>query len=151
MGTPDILLLMAVILVLSAPLLGGAFFKKRVLMILFPVLFVFLWAIHGQAFKKQIDENTYLFEETDYFTVQLKKLEKEGGTLDAVVLDNLIHSYVDLKDPLHLQYGYERITAELVAWHAASKPEFRALIIGGGGQQCPHSLEAKYPKAPIDG
>ncbi|RPJ37114.1 MAG: hypothetical protein EHM27_14055 [Deltaproteobacteria bacterium] len=148
MGTRNILLLMAIILILSAPLFGGAFFKKRVLMIFFPVLFVFLWAIHGQAFKKQIDENTYLFEETDYFTVQLKKLEKDGGTLDAVVLDNLIHSYVDLKDPLHLQYGYERIKAELVAWHAASKPEFRALIIGGGGYTFPHYLRGQVPQGP---
>jgi spermidine synthase len=150
MGTRNILLLMAIILIISAPLFGGAFFKKRVLMVLFPVLFIFLWAIHGQAFKKQIDENTYLFEETDYFTVQLKKLEKEGGTLDAVVLDNLIHSYVDLEDPLHLQYGYEKIKAELVAWHAASRPEFRVLIIGGGGYTFPRYLEIKYPKARID-
>ncbi len=150
MGTRNILLLMSIILILAAPLFGGAFFKKRVLMVLFPVLFVFLWAVHGQAFKKQIDENTYLFEETDYFTVQLKKVEKEGRVLEAVVLDNLIHSYVDLNDPLHLQYGYERIKAEVVAWRAASNPEFRALIIGGGGYTFPRYLEIKYPKAQID-
>lgn len=148
MGTRNILLLMAVILILSAPVFGGAFFKKRVLVILFPILFVFLWAIHGQAFKKQTD--AYFFEETDYFTVQLKKVEKEGRVLEAVVLDNLIHSFVDLKDPHHLQYGYERIKADLVAWHAAANPEFRALIIGGGGYTFPHYLEVQYPRARID-
>jgi spermidine synthase len=150
MGTRNILLLMAVILIVSAPLFGGAFFKKRALMLLFPALFVFLWAIHGLAFKKPVDENTYLFEETDYFTVQLKKMDKEGGTLEAVVLDNLIHSYVDLTDPLHLQYAYEKIKADLVAWKADSNPEFRALIIGGGGYTFPHYLEVRYPKARID-
>jgi spermidine synthase len=150
MGTRNILLLMSIILILSSPLFGGAFFKKRVLLILFPILFVFLWAIHGQAFKKQTDENTYLFEETDYFSVQLKKVEKEGRVLEAVVLDNLIHSYVDLKDPLHLQYAYERIKAELVAWRAVSHPQFRALIIGGGGYTFPRYLEVKYPQARIE-
>jgi len=150
MGTRNILLLMSIILILSAPLFGGAFFKKRVLLILFPILFVFLWAIHGQAFKKQTDENTYLFEETDYFSVQLKKVEKEGRVLEAVVLDNLIHSYVDLKDPLHLQYAYEQVKAELVAWRAASNPQFRALIIGGGGYTFPRYLEVKYPQARIE-
>lgn len=150
MGTRNILLLMAAILILSAPLFGGAFFKKRVLLVLFPALGVFLWAFSGQAFKKPVDANTYLFEETDYFTVQLKKQYKEGGVLEALVLDNLIHSYVNLQDPVHLQYGYERIKAELVAWQAAAKPEFRALIIGGGGYTFPRYLEIKYPQARID-
>jgi spermidine synthase len=57
---------------------------------------------------------------------------------------------VDLDDPLHLQYGYERVYAELVAWKAAANPEFRALIIGGGGYTFPRYLEAKYPRAHID-
>jgi spermidine synthase len=77
-------------------------------------------------------------------------VEKEDRVLEAVVLDNLIHSYVDLKDPLHLQYAYEKIKAELVAWRAASNPQFRALIIGGGGYTFPRYLEVKYPQARIE-
>jgi len=150
MGTRNILLLMALILIISSPFFGGAFLRRGVFLILFPVLFVFLWAIHGQAFKKQQDQNSYLYEETDYYTIELKKVVKNGKTLEAVVLDNLIHSYVDLKDPLHLQYGYERVYSELVAWKAATNPEFRALIIGGGGYTFPRYLEAKYPRARID-
>jgi len=53
---------------------------------------------------------------------------------------------VDLEDPLHLQYAYEKIKADIVSWRAASKPEFRALIIGGGGYTFPHYLELKYPR-----
>jgi len=150
MGTRNILLLMALILIVSSPLFGGAFLRRRVFLVLFPVLFVFLWAIHGQAFKKQRDSNSYLYKETDYYTIELKKVDRNGRTLEAVVLDNLIHSFVDLDDPLHLQYGYERVYAELVAWKAAANPEFRALIIGGGGYTFPRYLEAKYPRAHID-
>jgi predicted membrane-bound spermidine synthase len=150
MGTRNILLTMAIILIVSAPLFGGAFFKRRVLMVLIPGLLVFLWSIHGEAFKKQRDENSYFFEETDYFTIEIKKIEKDGRELEAVILDNLIHSYVDLEDPLHLQYGYERVYAEIVAWKAAKKPDFRALVIGGGGYTFPRYLEEKYPQAKID-
>jgi spermidine synthase len=141
---------MALILIVSSPLFGGAFLRRSVFLILFPILFVGLWAIHGQAFKKSRDQNSYFYKETDYYTIELKKLDKNGRTLEAVILDNLIHSFVDLGDPLHLQYGYERIYAELIAWKAAAKPDFRALIIGGGGYTFPRYLEAKYPRARIE-
>jgi spermidine synthase len=150
MGTRNILLLMSVILIVSSPFFGGAFLKRRVLMILFPILFFSLWAVHDQAFTKQRDDHSYYFKETDYFTIELKKTEKDSRPLEMVVLDNLIHSYVDLEDPLHLQYGYERTYADLIAWKAGHNPKFRALIIGGGGYTFPRFLEAKYPQAQID-
>lgn len=150
MGTRNILLTMGCILILSSPFFGGAFFKRKVMMAVLPVIFVFLWAVHDQAFKKQRDENSYFYEETDYFTIEIKKIDKNGKELEAVILDNLIHSYVDLQDPLHLQYGYERVYAEIVAWKAAQRPDFRALVIGGGGYTFPRYLEEKYPQAQID-
>jgi spermidine synthase len=119
-------------------------------MIFFPLLFIFLWSVHGEAFKKQRDENSYFFEETNYYTIELKKMEKEGRSLEAVILDNLIHSYVDRRDPLHLEYGYERVYSEIVSWKAANNPAFRALVIGGGGYTFPIYLETKYPQARID-
>jgi len=166
MGTRNILLLMALILIVSSPFFGGAFRKRRFLLVLFLVLLVGagLWAIygtdtaftkplraiHGTAFTKQRDDNSYYFKENDYFTIEIKKVEKDGKKLEAVILDNLIHSFVDLKDPLHLQYGYERTYSDLVAWKAKFNPKFRALSIGGGGYTFPRYLEAKYPEAQID-
>jgi spermidine synthase len=150
MGTRNILLLMSLILIVSSPFFGGAFLKRRVLMVLFPVLFISLWAVHDQAFTKQRDGHSYYFKETDYFTIELKKTEKNSRPLEMVILDNLIHSYVDLGDPLHLQYGYERTYADLVAWKMKDNSNFRVLIIGGGGYTFPRFLEAKYPQAQID-
>ncbi len=150
MGTRNILLLMGVILIVSSPFFGGAFLRRRTLLVLFPVVFICLWAVHDKAFTKQRDSSSYFFEETDYFTIELKKTQKNGRPLEAVVLDNLIHSFVDLKNPLHLQYGYERTYSDLVEWKAKGKPDFRALIIGGGGYTFPRFLEAKYPRARID-
>jgi spermidine synthase len=119
-------------------------------MVLFPVLFISLWAVHDQAFTKQRDDHSYYFKETDYFTIELKKTEKDDHPLEMVVLDNLIHSYVDLEDPLHLQYGYERTYADLIAWKVKKNSTFRVLIIGGGGYTFPRFLEATYPEAQID-
>jgi spermidine synthase len=150
MGTRNILLLMALILMVSSPFFGGAFLKRRVLVVLFPVLFVSLWAVHDRAFTKQRDDNSYYFKETDYCTIEIKKVEKNGKKLEAVILDNLIHSFVDLEDFLHLYYGYERTYADLVAWRSKTRPKFRALIIGGGGYTFPRYLEAKYPEARIE-
>jgi spermidine synthase len=150
MGTRNILLLMSLILIVSSPFFGGAFLKRRVLMILFPILFISLWAVHDKAFTKQRDDNSRYFKETDYFTIELKETEKDGRPLMSVVLDNLIHSFVDLENPLHLQYGYERTYADLIAWKVKENPQFRALIIGGGGYTFPRYLEAKYPQAQID-
>ncbi len=150
MGTRNILLLMGAILIVSSPFFGGAFLKRKIVLFLFPLLFLFLWSIHGQAFKKSHAVNSYFFEETDYFTVELKKMEEDDRTLEVIVLDNLIHSYVDLKDPLHLQYGYERVYGELTAWKAPAKPNFQALLIGGGGYTFPRYLATKYPRSGID-
>lgn len=150
LGTRNILLLMSLILIISSAVFGGAFLKKRILAILFPLIFVFLYVIHGTAFTMQRDDNSYYFKETDYFTIEVKKTEMNGKVLELVILDNLIHSFVDMNDPLYLEYGYERNYAELVAWKTKTNPKFRVLIIGGGGYTFPRYLEAKYPESQID-
>ncbi len=149
-GTRNILLLMASILIVSAPLFGGAFLKRRILFILFPALFIFLWAIYGQVFQKYQDSDSYYYKETNYYTIQLKKTEKGERLLEAVVLDNLVHSFVNLENPFDLEYGYERVYAALVDWKAPSNRDLRVLSIGGGGYVFPRYLEAKYPKARIE-
>jgi len=68
MGTRNILLLMAIILILSAPLFGGAFFKKRVLLVLFPILFVPSGPSMDRPSRSKLTRTPTLFEETDYFT-----------------------------------------------------------------------------------
>ncbi|MCK7507534.1 MAG: hypothetical protein MZV70_28180 [Desulfobacterales bacterium] len=35
---------------------------------------------------------------------------------EALILDNLIHSFVNLRDPLHIEYRYEKIYAEVLKW-----------------------------------
>jgi spermidine synthase len=177
MGTRKILLCVGIILILSALVFGG-FWKRRkalgffcflvLLLIFLPLIgwygyasihpgkvslsyspFRALKALYGYAFKPSLDEETYYFKESNYYTIKLKRGKDRagGGSLDSLVLDHLIHSYTDLNDPLYLEYEYLRIYEEVVRWQANGRKSFRTLSIGGGGYTFPRFLEAKYPEA----
>ncbi len=180
MGTRHILFTMGVILVLSALVFGDFFRRKKSLLLFF--LFIFLaltlpiaaWhgyaaidheivslpaspiesvkAFYGHAFQPPLDEETFFFKESDYYTIKLKKdtTRSGGAPLESLVLAHLIHSYTDLNDPFYLEYEYIRIYEELVRWQAARRKSFKVLFIGGGGYTFPRFIEAKYAKAEID-
>ncbi len=95
---------------------------------------------------------TYLYRESDYYTIKLSKtMSSDRKTeLEAMVLDNLIHSYVNLKDPKHIEYEYERIYADVLTWKFAEETPFKSLTIGGGGYTFPRYMEITYPRAKID-
>ena len=179
MGTRSILLTMGIILILSALIFGGFFRSKKALTLFFLLLFLsFLLPIVGlhvyaitnpeefsfpispiesvktyysYAFKFPLEEEAYFFTESDYYTIKLKKSIKgnNGDPLESLVLDHLVHSYTDLKDPLYLEYEYIRMYEEMVRWQAKGRKSFKALFLGGGGYTFPRFIEAKYPKAEI--
>jgi spermidine synthase len=60
-------------------------------------------------------------------------------------LDDLRHSYVDLKDPTDLQFDYVKSFADAVAVAFPGHPPLDALHIGGGGFTMPRYLAAEYP------
>lgn len=108
--------------------------------------------LYGLAFAFPKDEDTYFYKESDYYTIKLKKehTRGDGGPLESLVLDHLVHSYTNLKDPFHLEYEYIRIYEEVVRWQSEKRNPFKALFIGGGGYTFPRFVEAKYPKAEIN-
>jgi len=179
MGTRSILLTMGIILILSGFIFGGFFRNKRAFAFFF--LFLFLSALlpfigmhvyarvtteefsfplspiesiqtfYRYAFRPPIEEETYFFKESDYYTIKLKKSIKgnNGNPLESLVLDHLVHSYADLEDPLYIEYEYIRMYEEMVRWQARKRGAFKALFLGGGGYTFPRFMEAKYPKAVI--
>jgi len=178
MGTRQILFSVGVVLILSAFIFGGFWGRKKALGLFFFLLFMILvilpligWygyaAVHpkdvafsyspihslktlyGYAFKPVLDEYTYFFKESDYYTIKVKRdrTRSGGAPLESLVLDHLIHSYTDLNDPLYLEYEYIRMYEEVVRWQAAKRKSFKTLSIGGGGYTFPRFLEAKYPDA----
>jgi len=179
MGTRYILLTMGIILILSALIFGGFFRSKKTLVLFF--LFLFLSVLlpvvglhvyattdpeefsfplspiesiktfYGYAFKPPLEEETYFFKESDYYTIKLKKSVKgsNGNSLESLVLDHLVHSYTDLKDPLYLEYEYIRMYEEIMRWQAKKRKSLKTLFLGGGGYTFPRFIGAKYPRAEI--
>jgi spermidine synthase len=179
-GTRSILLTMGVILIISALIFGNFFRSKKALAFFF--LFLFLSAFlpfvglrvyaaakpaelsfptspmeslktfYNYAFRPPLEEETYFFKESDYYTIKLKTSIKQsdGNFLESLVLDHLIHSYTDLQDPFYLEYDYIRIYEEMVRWQVKKRSSLKALFLGGGGYTFPRFIDAKYPKAEID-
>jgi len=180
MGTRNILFTMGIILIVSALVFGGFLGRKKRLALFFfflsltvilPLVGFYGYAaihpgeisvsispiqsletLYGYAFKPSLDEETYFFKESDYYTIKLKKntTRSGGAPLESLILDHLVHSYTDLNDPLYLEYEYIRIYEEVVSWQASKRESFKALFLGGGGYTLPRFIEAKYPKAEVD-
>jgi spermidine synthase len=182
MGTRSILLTMGAILIICAPIFGNFFARKKNLALFSFFVFLFfigilplaVWGgyaasqeertslpaspiqaiktLYGYAFEFPVDEETYFFKESNYYTIKLKKdmTRSDGIRLEALVLDHLVHSYTDLNDPSHMEYEYLRIYEEFVRWQAKKRKSFNSLFIGGGGYTFPRFIGAKYPKADID-
>ncbi len=181
MGTRNILLTIGIILILAGLIFGGLLERKRtialflsllgILFLVVPLAGVYGYAAfrpeevaiptspiealkraYGYAFQPPLDEDTYFFKESDYYTIKLKRSTRgnHGNPLESLVLDHLVHSYTDLKDPYYLEYEYIRVYEEMVRWQARKRKAFKALFIGGGGYTIPRYIEAKYPEAEMD-
>jgi len=151
MGTRHIILAMGVILVLTSLAAGSLFRTKKVIGALLIPAFL-IAGTYGFAFKPQLTSDTRYYKESDYYTIKVKDAKSRDGKtpLKALVLDNLVHSYVNLQDPLHIEYQYERIYAEVLKWRFGKDQYFKSLAIGGGGYTFPRYMEAYYPKAQLD-
>lgn len=85
--------------------------------------------------------------ETKYFSIAVLEGERDGRPVKRLVLDRLVHSEVDLSDPLWLGYPHEAIqggfTRQIAAERDRSAPPPRVLVIGGGGYTFPKWIEAQ--------
>lgn len=151
LGTRHIILLMGGILILTSVIWGPLFNTKKSLAFLLVPSFLII-ATYSLAFKPPLTSDTCYYKESDYYTIKVKNaMSRDVKTpLKALVLDNLVHSYVNLQNPLHIEYQYERIYAEVLKWRFRKDEDFRSLAIGGGGYTFPRYMEAFYPNARLD-
>lgn len=73
-----------------------------------------------------------------------------GGSERTMILDKLTHSRIDLEDPLHLQYEYEMVYAEVLSASAPGGSPLATLFIGGGGYVFPRYLELLHPGSYVE-
>ncbi len=152
MGTRTIILTMGIILILASVFLGSLFTSRKAAAIFIVIACPCLVGIYHFTYKIPLTKQTYLYRESDYYTIKLIKTTSSDRTtpLEAMVLDNLIHSYVALDNPLHIEYEYERIYADVLRWKFQKGQKFKSLTIGGGGYTFPRYMEASYQNAEID-
>lgn len=118
-------------------------FRYAALLLL--VLFVLL---SGFAWQRGWLSSACL-RETNYFCIKVRA-DSDDPDVRILSLDRLVHSYVDLKDPTYLRYGYERIYAEVVKTVFPGEPALSILFIGGGGYTFPHYMEVTHPGSHIE-
>ncbi len=152
MGARSVILLMGVILIVTGFLVGvlGRSGKMHVAFFIIPSFLLF--GVYSFAVKVPISKDVYHYTESDYYTIKVKKaVGSDGKTeLEALVLDNLTHSFVNLQNPLHIEYKYEKIYTDVLKWKFNKEQSFKTLTIGGGGYTFPRYLEVYYPNAGVD-
>jgi predicted membrane-bound spermidine synthase len=151
-GTRNIIL-MAGSLLLCAAILPGTLLrtmKPALAALLLPS--VLLWWAYERAFTPLLHEDTSFYRESDYFTIRVIDVTRPDGLppVKALVLDNLLHSYVNPFDPLDLEYAYEKAYRVVFDWKYRPDRPLATLTIGGGGYTFPRYIEKKYPRAFVD-
>lgn len=101
------------------------------------------------ALKKPAEPEVIYERETPYCRVRVKQLSQQPDHR-VFMQDKLVHSKINMDDPLNLQYAYTRLYAAFTeAIHPRDEP-ISALAIGGGGYVLPRYLEQRYSQARID-
>lgn len=67
-----------------------------------------------------------------------------------LTLDYLIHGYVDLTNPRHLEYDYEHIYADAARRFAQGRQAIQAFFLGGGAYTFPRWVEQEWPGSSCD-
>jgi len=92
--------------------------------------------------------------ETRYYAIATGYYVEDDRHRVKMVLDMLVHSYVDLEDPTWLGYKHEYVQGELLTVpylrnRALDKPT-NILVIGGGGYTFPRFVQHTMPEVHVD-
>jgi spermidine synthase len=87
--------------------------------------------------------------ETNYFCIRVHP-DDDDSLIRVLTLDRLVHSYVNIKDPTDLRYGYERIYRDVLEGFVPPEEPISAFFIGGGGYTFPRYIEVTYPNSQIE-
>lgn len=88
--------------------------------------------------------------ETRYFCIRIQNeaAVSQGETKQALQLDHLVHSFVDVNHPDRISsYSYEWIYAHALAYKVTTSTPFSSYFIGGGGFVFPRYISTLYPYA----
>ena len=88
-------------------------------------------------------------DESQYTHIRVHRSQESPDILE-FKQDNLLHSKINIKDPIRLEYGYIKVFAVITSELDKNKKKIATLQIGGGGYVFPRFLEAVYPGSLIE-
>jgi spermidine synthase len=149
LGTRQIIMLTGFVMILTGLIFGASLKMRKAAIGVTAIALLAVTLSYAAAFKPQLTEDDFYYKESDYYTIKVARaLSGDDVTeLNAMVLDNLTHSYVKPDDPYHIEYFYERIYADVLWWKYRQDSAFRTLTIGGGGYTFPRFMDVVYPRS----
>lgn len=82
--------------------------------------------------------------ESAYYCAQVR-VDEDNPSGRVLVLDSLIHGYVDLEDDTHLEYDYVKVFGDVLGVAAPEGQPLDVLHIGGGAMSLPRYVDATRP------
>ncbi len=105
------------------------------------------------GFRKDIDSSVIYQKESQYSYIKVKQSENLPN-VRKLILDQLLHSIVDIEDPTNIeafyQYSYITLYGAITRCVAADKKRLRVLAMGGGGYVFPRYIEEIWPGSNIE-
>ena len=95
------------------------------------------------------DKHLVYEDESQYSYIAVRE-DAEDPNLRTLILDTLVHSTLNMADPLDLCYEYEKIYAAVLKQIHPDNGPLRSLVIGGGGYSFPHYLELSRPGSHVE-
>jgi spermidine synthase/Tfp pilus assembly protein PilF len=99
--------------------------------------------------REPVNPNIIYEDETQYSYVAVIQDSAEPH-IRTLKLDTLVHTTVDLLNPLNLRYEYEQVYETVLNHRYPAKQPLRSLTIGGGGYAFPHYLEVTRPGSHVE-
>lgn len=148
-GTRTIIAGVSIALILMGLIFGELWRRQQRAL---TALLVLMFLLFGYYLNTKSALASPYWKESNYYSIRFfDQGDPEGDRkVRVLVLDHLVHSYVDLKDPTHLEYAYERVYRDIVEYLSYSRSRMNAMFIGGGGYTFPRYMEAVYPNSNLD-
>lgn len=94
-------------------------------------------------------EGRFFSKESDYQYIKVYE-DQKGASVRKLVLDHLVHGYVDMTNSGHLEYDYEKVYADVAKRYAEGKPTVSAFFLGGGSFTFQRWTQHIWPDAHVE-
>jgi spermidine synthase len=161
LGAKDVVLSVSLCLAVMALLIGPGRWVAGLWAALLASLLVFSLLPERNAPRAEAaiqwfglrEDPEYLFaRDSNYQFVSVSEQlsdEDSSRTVRRLNLDYLIHGYLDLGDPSHLEYSYEKVYRDVLRRCFGTRP-VSAFFIGGGSYTFPRWVLHQWPGSRID-